>query len=76
MCLTVMQLSLFAKDESRTDTTEKGEFCCLNSVWQNRCQVVPSVIVLLSCWTATDVQPQALHALCLLTIDVAVFHIR
>ena len=74
MCLTVMQL--FAKDESRTDTTEKGEFCCLNSVWQNRCQVVPSVIVLLSCWTATDVQPQALHVLCLLTIDVAVCNVR
>ena len=36
MCLTVMQLSLFAKDESETDTTEKGEFCCVLSVRTER----------------------------------------
>ena len=46
MCLTVMQLPLFAKDESETDTTEKGEFCCVLSVRTERkklqCEIVIS----------------------------------
>ena len=43
MCLTVMQLSLFAKDESETDTTEKGEFCCVLSVRTERKKLLPSI---------------------------------